>query len=158
MISRIQQRRQEGFTIVELLIVIAVIAILALLVVTTYSGIQARSRDSQRQSDVAAIQTQLEAFYANESYYPTADDFNSPTWRTENNVKIDKEALRDPSSPDDENVDEDNNPLLGTGAATASSNQYGYEATGCVDGQCTGYTLSAWLEGDNAIYTKESLD
>jgi prepilin-type N-terminal cleavage/methylation domain-containing protein len=38
-----QLKRREGFTIVELLIVIVVIAILAIIVIISYNGIQARA-------------------------------------------------------------------------------------------------------------------
>jgi prepilin-type N-terminal cleavage/methylation domain-containing protein len=51
------KKRNQGFTIVELLIVIVVIAILALLVITTYSGIQQKARNSKRSTDIQAIQT-----------------------------------------------------------------------------------------------------
>ncbi len=47
--------RRSGFTIVELLIVIVVIAILAAITIVTYNGIQQRARDAQRKSDVANI-------------------------------------------------------------------------------------------------------
>lgn len=40
-------RAQKGFTIVELLIVVVVIAILAFLVIVAYNGIQQRSRNTQ---------------------------------------------------------------------------------------------------------------
>lgn len=53
-------QRQKGFTIVELLIVIVVIAVLATISVVAYSGIQQRARDSQRKSDLAAIAKALE--------------------------------------------------------------------------------------------------
>lgn len=52
--------RKHGFTIVELLIVIVVIAILAAISVVAYNGIQQRARDSQRKSDLAAIAKALE--------------------------------------------------------------------------------------------------
>lgn len=45
--------RQPGFTIVELLIVIVVIAILAAITIVAYNGIQQRARDSQRISDLS---------------------------------------------------------------------------------------------------------
>lgn len=45
----------QGFTIVELLIVIVVIAILAAISIVAFNGIQERARDSQRKSDVATI-------------------------------------------------------------------------------------------------------
>lgn len=49
----------KGFTIVELLIVIVVIAILAAITIVAYNGIQQRARDTQRRSDVAAIEKGL---------------------------------------------------------------------------------------------------
>lgn len=45
----------SGFTIVELLIVIVVIAILASISVVAYTGIQARGRDSVRKQDIASL-------------------------------------------------------------------------------------------------------
>lgn len=45
----------KGFTIVELLIVIIVIATLAAITIVAYNGIQQRARDTQRKSDVTQI-------------------------------------------------------------------------------------------------------
>lgn len=50
---------RTGFTIVELLIVIVVIAILAAITIVAYNGIQERSRDSIRKSDLATIKKAL---------------------------------------------------------------------------------------------------
>lgn len=57
------KKTTSGFTIVELLIVIVVIAILAAISVVAYTGVQARSRDSIRKQDLAnlAKATQLYA-------------------------------------------------------------------------------------------------
>ncbi len=62
--------KQTGFTIVELLIVIVVIGILAAITIVAYGGIQARARDSQRQSDVRAITKALELYYTDNGRYP----------------------------------------------------------------------------------------
>lgn len=59
---RTQLPKRRGFTIVELLIVIVVIAILAAISVAVYTGVQQRARDSQRKSDVAAIVKALKLY------------------------------------------------------------------------------------------------
>jgi len=62
-----------GFTIVELLIVIVVIAILAAISIVAYNGIQQRGRDAQRKNDVATFQKALELYHADNGGYPTCD-------------------------------------------------------------------------------------
>src|ERR1700758_4099454 len=90
------KKRNRGFTIVELLIVIVVIGILALLVITTYSGIQAKARNAKRQSDLKSLQTQIEAFFSQNSYYPSLGDLNSASWLSTNMKSLDTNALIDP--------------------------------------------------------------
>ena len=93
------KKRNQGFTIVELLIVIVVIGILALLVITTYSGIQQKARNSKRQADVKSLQTQIEAFFSQNGYYPSRTDMNTGSWLTSNMKSLDQNALIDPSNP-----------------------------------------------------------
>ena len=50
----------RGFTIVELLIVIVVIAILAAITIVAYNGIQQRARDAQRMTDISNIAKALQ--------------------------------------------------------------------------------------------------
>lgn len=47
--------RQRGFTIVELMVVIVVIAILATMTVVAYTALQERARDAKRKQDVSNI-------------------------------------------------------------------------------------------------------
>lgn len=47
-------KRLQGFTIVELLIVIVIIAILAAITIVAYNGIQNRAINSKRDSDIAS--------------------------------------------------------------------------------------------------------
>lgn len=66
------KKTTSGFTIVELLIVIVVIAILAAITIVAYNGIQGRARDSQRLSDMKTIQKALEIYKTNNGIYPAA--------------------------------------------------------------------------------------
>lgn len=63
-------KTERGFTIVELLIVIVIIAILAAIIIVAYNGIQNRSYDSRRLSDVQDIQKAIEAYKVTNGVYP----------------------------------------------------------------------------------------
>jgi len=52
----------RGFTIVELLIVVVVIAILATIMIVSYNGITSQARESARKSDIAAWKKQSEIY------------------------------------------------------------------------------------------------
>ncbi len=63
-------QKQTGFTIVELLIVIVIIAILAAITIVAFNGVQARARDSKRASDAKSIVKALEAHRAVYNTFP----------------------------------------------------------------------------------------
>jgi prepilin-type N-terminal cleavage/methylation domain-containing protein len=69
----------QGFTIVELLVVIVVIAILAAITIVAYNGIQARSRDSIRKSDIDALAKALELHYIDNGSYTQPEQMCSDT-------------------------------------------------------------------------------
>ena len=64
------RKPQAGFTIVELLIVIVVIAILAAISIVAYNGIQSRARDTQRVSEMHRLKLALETYYVDNGFYP----------------------------------------------------------------------------------------
>ena len=66
--------KKQGFTIVELLIVIVVIAILAVITIVAYNGIQARAHTSSAKTAASSLRKKLEAYAAFNNAYPT---FNS---------------------------------------------------------------------------------
>lgn len=69
-------RRYQGFTIVELLIVIVVIAILAAISVVVYNGISARANDARRASDIKTVVRLIEAYNAENGNYPSTGGLN----------------------------------------------------------------------------------
>lgn len=62
----------RGFTIVELLIVIVVIAILATISIVAYNGIQKRTNQSVVKNDFATIRKTLEMYKITNGSYPTS--------------------------------------------------------------------------------------
>ena len=72
--------KQHGFTIVELLIVIVVIAILAAISIVAYNGSQERSINSRRLSDVRTIEKALELYKTQIGSYPTAQSNTTGGW------------------------------------------------------------------------------
>lgn len=64
------QNKKQGFTIVELLVVVVVIGILAAITIVAYNGIQQRARDSARKSDIGVIQKALELYHIDNGGYP----------------------------------------------------------------------------------------
>lgn len=65
-----RQRRPQGFTIVELLIVIVVIGILAAITIVAYNGIQARAENTKTVSGVADYVRTLKLYAADKGNYP----------------------------------------------------------------------------------------
>lgn len=63
-------KKQQGFTIVELLIVIVVIGILAAITIVAYNGIQNRSKTASADSSASVLAKKIEAFAATAGTYP----------------------------------------------------------------------------------------
>lgn len=68
-----QNKKQLGFTIVELLIVIVVIGILAAITVVAYNGIQNRASDTAIQTDLRNIGGKILEFQAINDVRPTGN-------------------------------------------------------------------------------------
>ena len=126
------KNRQQGFTIVELLIVIVVIVILAGFVLNAFSGIQAQARDADRVNDLRVVASQLETYGAkNDGVYPTSANLADSAWVTANLVGLDPDALLDP-----------------TGTAYTYTPSPANCDNGATVGDCVSWTLSADLEED----------
>jgi len=73
-------RNSKGFTLVELLVVIIIIAILATVGLVTYGSAQKEARKVKRIRDLEAIETNLQLYYQAKGKYPYA------AWRSECNA------------------------------------------------------------------------
>jgi type II secretory pathway pseudopilin PulG len=115
-------------------------------------GGQNTAKDTKRKTDLAALQTQLEAFFSQQGYYPSLADMNNGGWLSQNMPSLDQSAIQDP--------DGSSKTLAGKPAAHV----YAYQPTtnsggSCEssDKQCAKYTLTATLS-DGTTFAKKSLD
>jgi len=68
----------RAFTLIELLIVVAIIAILAAIAVPNFLEAQTRSKVSRAKSDMRALATAIEAYQVDENSYPPDGDDIDP--------------------------------------------------------------------------------
>lgn len=62
----------KAFTLIELLIVMAILGVLATFVIVNFTGAQARARDTRRKAEIRQYQTALEVYAnANNSLFPS---------------------------------------------------------------------------------------
>lgn len=75
-------QKQTGFTIVELLIVVVVIAILAAITIVSYNGIQERTANTKIMNDLKSMQKLIESYKSVHGSYPATSGWsyssNSP--------------------------------------------------------------------------------
>lgn len=67
------RRTTSGFTIVELLIVIVIIAILAAITIVAYNGIQERSYDTRMASDMSNAARHIKIYQVDNDRYPSSN-------------------------------------------------------------------------------------
>lgn len=134
--------RKKAFTLVELMVVVAVIAILASALLVGLGGARARARDSRRMSDIRQVQNLLELYYAKVGNYPiiTSGDPASRWSALETELKNKGITNQLPKDPIDK-----------------GNYVYSYGSCGGTDnGQ--NYTLGAKLENEDHTALKDDID
>lgn len=74
--------KKNGFTLVEVIVVVGIISVLASIVLFSVSGARSNSRDKARISDLKQLELALALHLENVGSYPAEDDFDdlAPTY------------------------------------------------------------------------------
>ncbi len=66
-----KNKKQKGFTLLELLVVIGIIGLLASILVINLTSARRRARDTKRVADIRSLQTAAEDYYGRSGKYPS---------------------------------------------------------------------------------------
>lgn len=125
---------KKGFTLVELLISVSIIAILVAIGVASYATINKQSRDTKRTSDIEQIRSALEMYRADNGAYPP---LGSGNWIAASGLDATLVPTYLPQIPAD----------------PKSSQSYLYLSTNVSGGNYYGYCISAVTEAQNPADT-----
>lgn len=70
-------QKNRGFTLLEILVVIAVIGILAAILVPRFTGIQTDAKKKQAMAELGSLKTAVEVYRNNNNGYPAAATWDS---------------------------------------------------------------------------------
>jgi type IV pilus assembly protein PilA len=73
MLSLLRKRNRKGFTLIELMIVVAIIGILAAIAIPNFLRFQAKSKQSEAKTNLGGIFTAMTAYFGENSYYGNFD-------------------------------------------------------------------------------------
>jgi type IV pilus assembly protein PilA len=76
MLSMLKMKNRKGFTLIELMIVVAIIGILAAIAIPNFLKFQAKSKQSEAKTNLKAIYTAETGYYGENNTYNTFDRVN----------------------------------------------------------------------------------
>jgi prepilin-type N-terminal cleavage/methylation domain-containing protein len=136
--------QKKGFTIIEVVLVLAIAGLIFLMVFIALPALQRSQRDGQRDQDLSRVQTAIQAYQTNNrSNIPTADTATLTSFTTRY-MKVNGEEFKDPSGKDYQIVPQPSLAAI-TGTSDASNSAQAvvrvYYTTGATcgtDGALTG--------------------
>jgi type II secretion system protein G len=98
MTSPKERSSERGFTLIELMIVVAIIAILAGILIPNFVNARAQAMTAACESNLRAIATAAELYYADQQVYPNSGDVSAALF-TANGATYLNNVPTDPAAP-----------------------------------------------------------
>jgi general secretion pathway protein G len=74
MVTTVRRRKlEEGFTLIEIMVVILILGLLATIVVQSLRGATDKAKRTKAEADISELKTALDRYYLDNGYYPTTD-------------------------------------------------------------------------------------
>lgn len=124
---------RRGFTLMEILVAISIIAILTAIGIVSYGSVNRRSRDTKRKSDTEQVRSALEMYRTDNGYYPA---IGAGSWTNASGLSTVLVATYMPAIPSD---------------PKSPDSAYRYKATNASGGNYYGYCVSAYLESETPV-------
>lgn len=70
-------KKNKGFTLIELMVTISIVAVLMAVAIVYYGNTQKQARDNKRKADLEQVRSALEMYRSQEGEYPTTSDFSA---------------------------------------------------------------------------------
>lgn len=131
---------KKGFTLIEILISIAIIAILTAVGIVSYVSINKNARDAKRRGDIEQIRSALELYRSDKGYYPS---IGNGSWvdasQLDTYATTPSDGLVDtylPSIPSDPHGDTSPYKYKATNVSATTGYYYGY----CIEAVTEGFS------------------
>ena len=136
MIKKILYKKNKGFTILELLVVVAIIGLLSAVVMASLNSSRSKGRDARRIEDIRQIINATELYFNATGKYPSRAQFENPI-KAQNPLSLYLWPI--PKDP-------------------KTNLQYNFSGvrTGGVNTPCTGYHVGVSLENNNKVLQSDS--
>lgn len=121
---------RRGFTLIEVLVAVTIVAVLVSIGVVSYGSVNKRSRDAKRKGDVEQLRSALEMYRADNGYYPNT---GSGSWADASGLSTALVSTYLPAIPSD----------------PKTTQTYRYKATNPSAGNYLGYCVSTLIESED---------
>ena len=140
----IKKAAKDGFTLIELMIVVAIIGILAAIAIPKFADLITKSKESSAKGSLGSLRSAVSIYYSdNEGFFPSTTSLaNALT--TENKYMDTIPFITLPRPAEHANTNDITNTMADVGGWWYSGNRRGLVAVACTQVDNRGTTWSVW--------------